>query len=241
MPTEPESMAARVRAIQERIRAAVGRAGREANSVRLVAVSKTFGPEMITAAYECGLRHFGENRTQEFAGKKPGLDLPGAVFHLIGHLQSNKARKAVELFDRVDSVDSLPLARRLGKAAIAAGKRLPVLLQVRLGAEESKSGAEPGSVMELAGQFGAVGGLALEGVMAIPPYLEDAEAVRPYFRQLSEIAARMAGDGMFAADPPVLSMGMTHDFEVAIEEGATEIRLGTAVFGSRPAAAWKAP
>ena len=240
MTQKAETVAERVRRIEARIRAAVERAGREEGAVRLVAVSKTFGPGAIAEAYHCGLRHFGENRVQEFDGKRPSLDLPDAVFHLVGHLQSNKARKAAELFDQIDSVDSVSLAERLGQAAGKLGKVLPVLLQVRLGGEGSKSGADPESVPELACAIASIQGLRLEGLMAIPPLVDDPEPSRKYFRELRELAGRMAGEGRFAAETPVLSMGMTHDFEVAIEEGATEIRLGTAVFGARPAAAARA-
>ena len=227
-----ETVASRVARIQDRMQAALQRAGRR-DEVTLVAVSKTFPAELIVEAYQCGVRHFGENRVQEFEGKRSPLSLPNASFHLVGHLQTNKVRKAVDLFDRIDSVDSLELAERLGRVACEEGEVLPVLLQVRLGGEESKYGMGPESALELARQVAEIDGLSIEGLMAVPPYLENAEEVRPFFRQLHRLAGEIERKNFPGVSMATLSMGMTHDFEVAIEEGATEIRVGTAIFGPR--------
>ena len=211
---------------------AAERAGRRAEEITLVAVSKTFSADAIRAAYEAGLRGFGENRVQEFESKQPKLeDLADAVWHLIGHLQSNKARRAVHLFHRVDSIDSLALAQKLDSAAAAESKRVPVLIEVHLGGEATKSGVTESDLPALAGGIEKLSHLELRGLMTIPPYCDDPEAARPYFRKLRELR-----DGIsqrLEPELPALSMGMSHDFEVAIEEGATEIRLGTALFGQR--------
>ncbi len=211
---------------------AAERAGRRAEEITLVAVSKTFSADAIRAAYEAGLRGFGENRVQEFESKQPKLeDLADAVWHLIGHLQSNKARRAVHLFHRVDSIDSLALAQKLDSAAAAESKRLPVLIEVHLGGEATKSGVAENDLPALADGIEKLSHLELRGLMTIPPYCDDPEAARPYFRKLRELR-----DGIsqrLERELPALSMGMSHDFEVAIEEGATEIRLGTALFGQR--------
>ena len=211
---------------------AAERAGRRAEEITLVAVSKTFSADAIRAAYEAGLRGFGENRVQEFESKQPKLeDLADAVWHLIGHLQSNKARRAVHLFHRVDSIDSLALAQKLDSAAAAESKRLPVLIEVHLGGEATKSGVAEENLAALADGIEKLPHLELRGLMTIPPYCDDPEAARPYFRKLRELR-----DGIsqrLERELPALSMGMSHDFEVAIEEGATEIRLGTALFGQR--------
>jgi len=228
-----ETIANRITQVQERMRAALRRAQRE-DEVTLVAVSKVFPAEMMAEAYSGGIRHFGENRVQEFEGNRPGLNLPGATFHLIGHLQSNKARKAVELFDRIDSVDSPSLAQRLGKMAEEAGRELPVLLQVHLGEERTKSGVLPAEAVETTRQVAGINGLRLHGLMAIPPYREDPEQARLFFRQLRELAEEIDRASIPGVSMGTLSMGMTHDFEVAIEEGATEVRVGTAIFGERP-------
>lgn len=218
--------------VRQRIALAAARAGRRPGEITLVAVSKTFPAEAIRAAYDVGLRAFGENRVQEFESKRATLaHLADATWHLIGHLQSNKARRAVSLFHRIDSVDSFPLAQKLDSAADAEGKRLPILLEVHLGGETTKSGVAEESVASLAADILSLSHLELLGLMTVPPYSDDAEKARPYFRKLREIR-----DGLSRTinkPLPVLSMGMSHDFEVAIEEGATEIRVGTALFGKR--------
>lgn len=230
--SDAKSIAANLERVRERMSRAAERAGRRAEEIALIAVSKTFPAEAIRAAYECGMRGFGENRVQEWETKSSKLgDLRDATWHLIGHLQSNKAKKAARLFHRVDSVDSAELAKKLDAAAKEEGKRLGVLFEVKLGAEESKSGASPQEMPALAAAICELANLDLGGLMTVPPFFEDAERVRPYFRQLRELRddlARRTG-----RDLPVLSMGMSHDFEAAIEEGATEIRVGTGIFGAR--------
>jgi PLP dependent protein len=231
MPEQNNSIAANLACIRERIARAAERAGRRTDEITLVAVSKTFPTEAIRAACELGLREFGENRVQEFEAKQPKLADLDAAWRLIGHLQSNKAKRAAQLFNRVDSVDSLALAQKLDLAADDLEKRLPVLIEVHLGGEATKSGVAETDLAALADNISTLAHLELCGLMTVPPYSEDAERVRPYFRKLRELRqelSRRPGPPL-----PVLSMGMSHDFEVAIEEGATEIRLGTALFGSR--------
>jgi pyridoxal phosphate enzyme (YggS family) len=231
MPPEITSIAANLERVRERVARAVESAGRSADEITIVAVSKTFPLEAIRAAYDAGLRHFGENRVQEFEAKQPKLADIDATWHFIGHLQSNKARRAADLFDRIDSVDSLALAQKLDAAASAESKRLPILIEVHLGEERSKSGVAETEVSALAESLLPLPHLELRGLMAVPPYFDDPQRARPYFRKLRELRddlSRRIGHPL-----PVLSMGMSHDFEVAIEEGATEIRLGTALFGAR--------
>jgi hypothetical protein len=199
-------------------------------------VSKTHTADVIRAAYTVGLRDFGENRVQEWEGKRGGLaDLRDAQWHLIGHLQSNKAARAAGLFHSVDSVDDFALAQRLDRAREGAGSgaKLRVLLEVRVAEEETKNGVSVEDVPELAEKVSTLAALHLRGLMCIPPFLEDAERVRPYFRRLRELRDQLVK--RTGLPLPVLSMGMSHDFEVAIEEGATEVRVGTALFGPRPA------
>jgi PLP dependent protein len=222
--------------IRERVEQAAGRAGRRAEEITLVGVSKTFPAEKIHEGYEAGLRHFGENRVQEWEEKRaPVADLP-ATWHLVGHLQSNKAKRAARLFHAVDSVDDVPLAQKLDQAArerIAeeGGGRLRVLIEVRVSDESAKTGADEADLPALAEHVLALPNLELAGLMCIPPLLGDPETARPYFRRLRELRDRMSAQ---LKEPlPVLSMGMSYDFEVAVEEGATEVRVGTALFGSR--------
>jgi PLP dependent protein len=222
--------------IRERMEAAASRAGRRAEEITLIGVSKTHTADVIRAAYTAGLRDFGENRVQEWEGKRGGLaDLRDAQWHLIGHLQSNKAARAAGLFHSVDSVDDFALAQRLDRAREGAGSgaKLRVLLEVRVAEEETKNGVSVEDVPELAEKVSTLAGLYLSGLMCIPPFLEDAERVRPYFRRLRELRDQLVK--RTGLPLPVLSMGMSHDFEVAIEEGATEVRVGTALFGLRPA------
>ncbi len=188
----------------------------------LIAVTKVFPPSAILDAYELGLREFGENYVQEFSGKYPVVrNLDGARYHLIGHLQSNKSKAASEIFDVVQTVDSPKLAQRLG----SVGKTMEVMIEAKLSPEEAKAGASPSDIPSIMDAIGACPTLKLIGLMTMPPWSDDAEPSRPYFRQLAELAQKHA--------LPCLSMGMSHDFEVAIEEGATHIRVGTALFGSR--------
>jgi PLP dependent protein len=221
--------------VQERIAAAVKRAGRRSEEITLIGVSKTHPAEAIRAAYEAGLRHFGENRVQEWEGKRGAIGDMQATWHLVGHLQSNKAVRAAGLFHSVDSLDDLGLAQRLERARVevAGPQKLRVLLEVRVEDEESKNGVRIEEATALAEKVSALSHLELAGLMCIPPFLEDAEKVRPYFRRLREVRDSLARE--MGCELPVLSMGMSHDFEVAIEEGATEVRVGTAIFGSRPA------
>jgi len=221
--------------VQERIDAAARKVGRRSDEITLIGVSKTHPAAAIRAAYEAGLRHFGENRVQEWEGKRGELGALQAHWHLVGHLQSNKAARAAGLFHSVDSVDDLALAQRLDRARDeqANGPKLRILIEVRVEEEESKSGVKPEETAALAGKLAELAHLELAGLMCIPPFLEEPAKVRPYFRRLRELRDSLARQ--IGRDLPVLSMGMSHDFEVAIEEGATEVRVGTAIFGSRPA------
>jgi pyridoxal phosphate enzyme (YggS family) len=223
-------IAANVARVREQMAQCAQRAGRDPAAVLLVAVTKTFPAETIRTAYACGLRDFGENRVQEFHEKLPHLNLPEARFHLIGHLQSNKASQAMD-FDWIQTLDSERLARRLNETAARAGKTLSVLLQVKLGEEEAKSGASESEVERLAELVASFDHLALKGLMTLPPYTPDAEDARPYFRRLRELRDRMQQAGFPQLQE--LSMGMTHDFPIAIEEGATMVRIGRAIFGPR--------
>jgi pyridoxal phosphate enzyme (YggS family) len=218
--------------VRESIARAAERAGRRVEEITVVAVSKTFPAEAIRAAHAAGLRHFGENRVQEWEGKQAHLgSLNDATWHLIGHLQSNKARRAVRLFHALDSVDSMELAQKLDSAAAEMDKRLPVLIEVRLDPAASKTGVETADAPKLAQAILKLAHLDLRGLMGIPPYFEDVEKVRPYFRRLRDLRSDLRFSLRQAL--PELSMGMSHDFEVAVEEGATQLRLGTALFGER--------
>ena len=233
------SIAQNIAHIRERIDAAARHAGRESSTVILMAVSKTFPAETIRQAYAAGIRIFGENRVQEFAGKIHAMrDLTDAEWHLVGHLQSNKATKATELFGAIDSVDSTKLAEKLNAAAQAAGKILPVLIEVNIGGEAAKGGVAPHSEEFERILAGAPSWkhLSIRGLMTVPPYAEDPEKARPFFRQLREIRDEIAARKLPAVSMDVLSMGMSHDFEVAIEEGSTCVRVGTAIFGERKVA-----
>jgi len=230
------SIAENVAHVRERIATAARRAARNPADITLMAVSKTFPSESILEAYAAGIRVFGENRVQEFSGKSWDLhDLSGADWHLIGHLQTNKAAKAVELFTAIDSVDSVKLAEKLNAAAAKMGKILPVLIEINVGGEEAKSGITLGSVELEQILLGTRDwkNLAIGGLMTVPPYTEDPEGARPYFRRLRDIRDEIAARNLPAVAMDVLSMGMSHDFEVAIEEGSTCVRVGTAIFGER--------
>ena len=220
--------------VQERIDAAARKVGRRSDEITLIGVSKTHPADAIRTAYKAGLRHFGENRVQEWEGKRVELGALQAHWHLVGHLQSNKAARAAGLFHSVDSVDDLALAQRLDRARDeqANGPKLRILIEVRVEEEESKSGVKPEETAALAGKLAELAHLELAGLMCIPPFLEEPAKVRPYFRRLRELRDSLARQ--IGRDLPVLSMGMSHDFEVAIEEGATEVRVGTAILGSRP-------
>lgn len=232
----PMSIADNLAAIRERIARAAKRAGRNPDDIALMAVTKTQPAARIIEAYEAGQRLFGENRVQEFGEKFGALDkLQDARFHMIGHLQSNKAAKAAEIFRSVDSVDSEKLAQRLNAASEKLGKTLDVLIEINIGGEEAKTGMAPESaefeqILSGAPQWK---NLRIRGLMAVPPYTEDPEGERPYFRRLREVRDRLATRQLPSIGLDQLSIGMSHDFEVAIEEGSTCVRIGTAIFGER--------
>ncbi len=255
MGVETRSIAANVEATLARIQRAAQRSGRKAENITLVAVAKTFPVESIRAAHAVGVRHFGENRVQEWEAKRPQLTELDATWHLVGHLQTNKAARAARLFHCVDSLDSIELAKKLDLTVASLHGRLPVLIETHLGHEPSKSGVSEADLPALAEAVLALPHLVLGGLMCVPPYFEDPEQVRPFFRRLRELRDMLRKhlkprhpERSEGSQPetsrgflnraeetlvPELSMGMSHDFEVAIEEGATQIRLGTAIFGSR--------
>ncbi len=295
MGVETSSISANLEAIRERIRRAAQRSGRRPEEITLVSVAKTFPAESIRAAYEAGVRHFGENRVQEWEAKRPLLADLDATWHLVGHLQSNKAARAAGLFHCIDALDSIAMAQKLDRAieakappsrrgleksprdaggtdaafphtprqvrpASASGtappsgggtdeaRQMPVLIEVHLGNESSKSGVTEAVLPALAEAVLTLPHLDLRGLMCVPPYLDDPEQVRPYFRRLRELRDALRQHLAVCHPEPLdvaqgklreesllteLSMGMSHDFEVAIEEGATQVRLGTAVFGAR--------
>ena len=235
---EPSSLRARAEAVFARIAAAAERAGRDAGDVTLVAVTKTHPAALVREAFAAGLRVFGENRVQEAEEKagELGDETRGASWHLIGRLQANKARRAARLFDVIHSLDSAALAERLERLCAEEGREsLDVLVQVDLAGEASKGGAAVEELPALAETLKACTRLRLKGLMTLPPFFEDAERVRPYFRRLRELRDELRESGAFGGGPGWLSMGMSHDYEVAIEEGANVVRVGTAIFGERPA------
>jgi len=261
MGVQTSSIAANLETLRERILRAAQRAGRRPEEITLVAVSKTFPAESVRQAYAAGVRHFGENRVQEWEAKQPLLVDLDATWHLVGHLQSNKAIRAARLFHTIDSLDRLELAQKLDRAAASHesfvgarrsaslhAARMNVLIEVRLAPEETKSGVAEGDLPALAEALLALPHLELRGLMCIPPYFDDQEMARPFFRKLRELrdalrrhlrgSPALHSESASAAEEsllPELSMGMSHDFEAAIEEGATEVRVGTAIFGSRTA------
>jgi pyridoxal phosphate enzyme (YggS family) len=217
-----DTLKERLASVRDRIARSADRSHRDPAGITLLAVTKVFPASAIREAYDLGLREFGENYVQEFEGKAPEVaDLSEARFHLIGHLQSNKCRKAAELFHTIQTVDSPKLARRLNEA----GRPLDVMLEVKLSEEDAKSGAGPEALPELIEAVRGCANLRLLGLMTMPPWSEDPEASRPYFRGLRELAGKHELTG--------LSMGMSHDLETAIEEGSTCVRVGTALFGKR--------
>ena len=230
------SIAEQIAQIRGRMDAAARRTGRNPEEISLMAVTKTVPPERIREAYNAGLRLFGENRVRDFADKAELLrDLADAEWHMIGHLQTNKTAKAAEFFAAVDSVDSLRLAHKLNESAQLFGKKMAVLIEVNVGGEAAKSGVAPGS-QELEDLLAAAPGLErldIRGLMTIPPFTEDPQQARPYFKKLRDLQNQIAAWKLPAVRMDVLSMGMSHDFEVAIEEGSTCVRVGTAIFGER--------
>jgi pyridoxal phosphate enzyme (YggS family) len=222
--------------VRQRIAAAAHSARRDPAEITLMAVSKTFPAESIREAYAAGVRVFGENRVQEFSSKSIQLaDLRDAEWQMIGHLQSNKAAAAAELFTAVNSVDSLKLAEKLNGAAEKLGKKLRALIEINVGGETAKSGLAPDSdqLEELLLAVPRLKHMEFRGLMTIPPFAEDAEQARPHFRKLRELRDQISAEKLPSVEMDVLSMGMSHDFEVAIEEGSTCVRVGTAIFGKR--------
>lgn len=229
-----EPLAARLAAIRARIAAAAKRCSRADEEVRLIAISKTHPASVIKKVIEFGAADIGENRVQEAEGKIAEIGRDAARWHLVGHLQANKARKAVNLFDVIHSLDSLDLARRLDRLCREEGRNdLEVLIQVNLGHELTKSGIDESELTHLVEGLGPLNRLRLTGLMTLPPFFDDPEQSRPYFRRLRQLRDALAARGAFANGKGELSMGMTNDFEVAIEEGATMVRVGTAIFGER--------
>ena len=227
-------IAERVAAVRDRIARAAERARRAPSEVRLVAVSKTQPIEAVREAFAAGVRDFGENRVQEAEPKiaaSADLVAAGAAWHLVGHLQSNKARRAAALFGLVQSIDSLDIAQRLARAGEESGRALRGLVEVDLAGEATKFGLPEGELMDTLRALRGRAGLRLEGLMVLPPLCDELERVRPYFRRLRELRDRALGEGLLAAGE--LSMGMSHDFEAAVEEGASIVRVGTAIFGER--------
>jgi PLP dependent protein len=229
----PATIRENILRIQDRIAKARQKSPYSAE-VTLIAVSKTHPAETIREAYEAGLRHFGENRVQEWEGKRPQLEDLQATWHLIGHLQSNKSARAAKAFRSIDSVDDFALAQRLDHARTELNiqEKLRILIEVRVESEATKTGAEFHTVPQLLEKLTQLKNLEVAGLMCIPPFLEDPEKVRPYFTRLRKLRDDLATSTGLPL--PVLSMGMSHDFEIAIQEGATEVRIGTAIFGVRP-------
>ena len=228
------SLADNLHSIQQRIRAACDRADREPNSLTLLAVTKTHPPEVIKTAVEAGLLFFGENKIQEAKAKIPLC--PGrARWHFIGHLQSNKCRDAVELFEMIESVDSLAIAQEINKRAEQAARTMPVLLEVNVAGEASKFGYKPERLLAELKELNKLPRIEIHGLMAVPPWSPSPESSRPHFQRLRELKAQAEAE--LGAPLPHLSMGMSGDFEVAIEEGATIVRVGTALFGERQSTA----
>lgn len=231
--TSPDAIADNLAAVRSRIAAAARRAGRDPAAVTLIAVSKTFDAGSVRAAWTAGQRDFGENKVQEAAEKRAAADLADVRWHLIGHLQSNKARKAAGVFEVVQSIDSADVLQRLDAAAAAQGTRPEILIQADLAGESTKFGAPEAVVESIARAALECRALRLAGLMLLPPWDEDQEKTRPWFARLRQLRDRLAEGGVPAEALRHLSMGMSHDFEAAIEEGATMVRVGTAIFGRR--------
>ncbi len=229
-----DQLAIRLAAIHDRITAAAKRRGRAPEEIALIAISKTHPASVIKRVIEFGAADIGENRVQEAEGKITEVGRDAARWHLVGHLQANKARRAVNLFDVIHSLDSLDLAQRLERLCVEEGvDKLAVLIQVDLGHEETKSGIDESDLTHLVEGLGPLSRLEFTGLMTLPPFFDDPEQSRPYFRRLRQLRDELAARGAFARGKGELSMGMTNDFEVAIEEGATMVRVGTAIFGER--------
>jgi len=230
------ALAERLARVRAKIAAAAERSGRRSDEVTLIAISKTHPSSVVSRLVELGATDLGENRVQEAEGKITEVGRDKARWHLVGHLQANKARRAVNLFDVIHSLDSIDLAQRLDRLCVEEGRdKLPVLIQVDLGHEETKSGIDETELEQLVESLGSLERLHLIGLMTLPPFFENPEDSRPFFCKLRELRDQLAAQGAFGAGKGELSMGMTNDFEVAIEEGATMVRIGTAIFGERAA------
>jgi PLP dependent protein len=230
------SISENISIVRKQINSAAVRMGRTSGDITLMAVSKTFPAESIRAAYDAGIRVFGENRMQEFSQKVTAVqDLPDAEYHMIGHLQSNKAAQAAEAFAVIDSLDSLKLAEKLNASARKLARKLGVLIEINVGGETAKSGLDAGSseLDELLIAAPRLEHLEFRGLMTVPPFTEDPQQARPYFRKLRTLRDQIAARHLPSIGMDVLSMGMSHDFEIAIEEGSTCVRVGTAIFGER--------
>lgn len=229
-----DGLAARFADVQAHVAAAAQACGRSPQDMTLIAISKTHPASLIKHVIELGATDLGENRVQEAEEKIPVVGRTAARWHLVGHLQANKARRAVSLFDVIHSLDSIDLARRLDRLCSETGRQsLPLLIQVDLGHEETKSGVDEGELPQLAETVQQLKRLELIGLMTLPPFFDDPEQARPYFRRLRQLRDELAQTGVFGKGSGELSMGMTNDFAVAIEEGATMVRIGTAIFGER--------
>jgi len=227
-----ENIRENLRGVRDRIEKAAERAGRSPDEITLVGISKVQPIEKIHAAVDAGLVHLGENRVQEAAGKIP--QIKGNIhWRLVGHLQRNKAKRAVELFDMIESIDSERLAQEVARRCVDAGKTMEILLEVNVGGEEAKTGVEPSKLLDLARFCAGLEGVSVEGIMVIPPFDPDPEKSRPYFQRSRRIFESLRDAAIEGLDIRRLSMGMSSDFEVAIEEGATIVRVGTAIFGQR--------
>ncbi|MGI8916966.1 MAG: YggS family pyridoxal phosphate-dependent enzyme [Pyrinomonadaceae bacterium] len=229
-----ESLQTRIDEVRRKITAAAEKSDRDPETITLVAVSKTHTEDMVRQAINFGLIEFGENRVQEAEDKIVAIGRAAARWHLIGHLQANKVRRALKLFDVIHSLDSISLAQRLERACIESGREeLEVLIQVDLAGETTKSGIAATELPELAKLVNECSRLKLMGLMLLPPYFDNPQSVRPFFDRLRDLRDELQAEGLFAGNSGELSMGMTHDFEVAIEAGATMLRVGTAIFGER--------
>ena len=229
-----EPLAVRLADVRARVDGAAQRSGRQPDEVRLIAISKTHPATVIKQACQLGATDFGENRVQEAEGKIAEIGRESVRWHLVGHLQANKARRAVNLFDVIHSLDTLDLAKRLDRLCVEENREsLPVLIQVDLGHEETKSGIDESELTHLVESLGPLARVKLIGLMTLPPFFDDPEQSRPFFRRLRELRDELKQRGAFGDQTGELSMGMTHDFEVAIQEGATMVRIGTAIFGER--------
>jgi pyridoxal phosphate enzyme (YggS family) len=233
-PFALQTLSERFANVRKRIETAARSRNRSPEDITLVAISKTHPSETLRAAIDAGITDLGENRVQEAEEKIIELGRKAARWHLVGHLQANKARRAVSLFDVIHSLDSASLAQRLDRLCEAEGREeLPVLIQIDLGGEETKTGIDPRKLPELLDALSDCQRLRLTGLMTLPPYFENADCARPYFKTLRELRDKLQLQGCFGERTGELSMGMSHDFEIAIEEGATMVRVGTAIFGER--------